>query len=508
MPPSQALLIPPLPISEPFRPTNNRDPPGFDDPLFPPNGPPSLISPTERMTSDFVSSLSIDETPFTRPHGIATAKINSLSMDFDKARHEFIRTIIVNITEVRKEIRLKVSSSLALRFLTGYNVAVLAAENQGKCVCMAISLALGLDMLVDNLQSLVVCNDSSGVEKMFECLKISSYNTGVKVSSYPSADNFIRFEPVSHVIIIVYPLLERLLNTHDISQLTRIGVYNLIIPPVQFNKVIHSFKQLQSVKPPSEVKYFFATNPHYEAGSFILKMVNVLMRSKCSFTYYGNIQESELTLIPHETETETKQVLSYTEAHLRLNLLASVTRWSPSPNRFDKYLIPLAASGYNFTILSDLMEERLLQSLALLALIKVEPSLQVPQVVVVVPNEQIAKDLLELSTDMGRLDGTISCIITDTTNREDTRYTEICIGCPHEIATFSKNTFSFTKISLVIVFKIDMELNMSHLADLFQNCQSPQVIVVGASYTRQILNLESKYMSEPRHITFLAEEIY
>ena len=74
------------------------------------------------------------------------------------------------------------------------------------------------------------------------------------------------------------------------------------------------------------------------------------------------------------------------------------------------------------------MEERLLQSLALLALIKVEPSLQVPQVVVVVPNEQIAKDLLELSTDMGRLDGTISCIITDTTNREDTRYTEICIG--------------------------------------------------------------------------------
>lgn len=82
------------------------------------------------------------------------------------------------------------------------------------------------------------------------------------------------------------------------------------------------------------------------------------------------------------------------------------------------------------------------------------------------------------------------------------------IFSPHEIATFSKNTFSFTKISLVIVFKIDMELNMSHLADLFQNCQSPQVIVVGASYTRQILNLESKYMSEPRHITFLAEEIY
>ena len=322
---------------------------------------------------------------------------------------------------------MKVSSQLVVRFTTGCNVAVLAAENQGKCVCMAISLTQRLDMLVDNLQSLVICNDSSGVGKMFECLKIASYNTGVKVSSYSSADNSVRFEPASHVIIIVYPLLERLINTHDISQLTRIGVYNLIVPPVQFNKVIRSLKQCQVTKLPSELKYFIATNPHNDAGSYILKLVNVLMRSKCSFTYYGSNQHNDLTLIPHEAEIT--QVLSYSETHLRKNLLASVTRLSPLPNRFDKYLIPLATSGNNFTILSEgQMEEKLLQSLSLLALIKVEPSTQVPQVVIVVPNEQLGKDLQELSTDIGRLDGIISCIITSKSSREATRYIQICIG--------------------------------------------------------------------------------
>ena len=425
---SQPHLIPP-PISEPLRPTNSRDPPGFNDLLSSPNAPPPIVSPTERMTSEFASSLSIDEIPFSRPHGITTTKINSLSMDFDKAQNEFIQTIIMNITEVRKEIRLKVSSSLALRFLTGNNVVVLAAENHGKCVCLAISLVLDLDVIRDNLQSLVICNDSNGVDKMFECLKIASYNTGVKVSSYPSADNFVGFEPASQVIVIVYPLLERLLNSHNISQLTRIGVYNLIVPPVppfQFNTVIDCLKQYQGTKLPSDVRYFFATNPHNDAGSFILRMVNVLMRSKCMFTYYGNCQDSDLTLIPHDTNTT--QVLSY-EAHLRPNVLASITRWSRLPNRFDKYLIPLAASGNNFTILSELsMEDAFLQSLALLVLIKVEPSTLVPQVVIVVPNEQLAKDLLELCNDMGRLDGIMSCIITNKSNREDTRNTQICIG--------------------------------------------------------------------------------
>ena len=76
------------------------------------------------------------------------------------------------------------------------------------------------------------------------------------------------------------------------------------------------------------------------------------------------------------------------------------------------------------------------------------------------------------------------------------------------MAQISKNQSSFSKLTLVIIFRIDLEQKYDYLSELFQNCQTPHVIVVGSNYTRQILNFESKFMSEPKHITFLAKETY
>ncbi|KAI6653705.1 hypothetical protein LOD99_3209 [Oopsacas minuta] len=488
-------------------PPNHHEPPGFESSFSPPLHPAigSVISPTEALNE--FPAISLDDAPVNKPFPDKpfTTRINTLCMDFSKAQKEFVQTQILSITDVRKEIKLRVTCEIALRYLEGSNVAVLAGENQGKCACMSVALTNGLNMLTDNVQSLIICNDVSGVDKIFECMKIICDNTGLKVTPYQTADKLRSFHAGSQIIVLEYSLLEMLLKKCDISQLTRIGVYNVATEPNTFNELIKTLKRIQSVKLQEEFKYFIATNPHNEVGSYILKMVNTLMNSKCYFTYYGREQENCLILVPHEAEST--QIHTDARMLLRPSLLACINRKKQIPNHFDKYLIPLRASCNNFTILSQHIEEGLLQqSLALLTMIKVEPSSHLTQVVIIVPNELQAKDFLELCGDMGQGEGIKVSMVNSKTTKEDIRYSHICIGWPKEIASSSNNCFA--KITMVIIYRIDLERKMNHLAELFQNCQSPQVVVVGSSYTRNILNFESKYMSEPRHITFLARETY
>ena len=72
----------------------------------------------------------------------------------------------------------------------------------------------------------------------------------------------------------------------------------------------------------------------------------------------------------------------------------------------------------------------------------------------------------------------------------------------------SNNTKFLSKLSLAILFRVDIEQKFEYLEDLFRNCLGPQIVVVGSNYSRQILKFESQFMSEPKHITFLARDTY
>ena len=433
LPPNLPFISPISPLlPEPPRPTNSHEPPGFEPgfsppmPLQLPNPTTDLFSPREALASDF-STLFMNENPTTKPFGITTTKINTLSMDFNKAQKEFVQTQIMSISDVRREINPHLSCEPVLRYLEGTNVALLAGENMGKCACMSVALTHGLNILSDNVQSLVICSDMTGMQKMCECLETITYTTGLKVASYESVEKIIYLKEQPHIVVIMYTIVEHYISKCDISQLTRIGIYNLTTDPSSYNEFIFKLKRSRCCNS-EEIRFFFATSPHHEAGSYILKLVNTLMTSKCSFSYFGKDQENYLTLIPHDTER--LEIRTESQMLLRPRLLASITRNSADiPNHFDRYLLPLRASCNNFTILSNHMEEALLQqSLALIAMIKVEPTSHLTQVVIIVPNEQQAKDFQELCADMGSLENIKTSMVNSKTSKEDIRYSHICIG--------------------------------------------------------------------------------
>ena len=427
-PPGLPLLqfMPPIAplLPEPPRPTNSHNPPGFD-PALPPQLPLSNVDLFSPLASDF-SSLFMNSNQPTKPFGITTTTINSLSMDFNKAQKEFVETQIRSVATGRGEVNPRLASEPVLRYLEGTNVVLLAGEDFGKCACIAVALTHGLNVLTDSMQSLVICNDMTGMQKMFECLETVTFNTGLKVASYESVEKLFTSKQDSHIVVIIYTMMEQYMNKCDISQLTRIGIYNLTTDPTSYNEFIFNLKRSRCLL--DQIKFFFATNPHNEAGSYILKLVNTVMTSRCSFAYYGKDQANHLTLIPHDTES--LQIHTESQMLLRPRLLASVTsNLTDFPNHFDRYLLPLKASCSNFTILSNHMEEALLQqSLALIALMKVEPTSHLTQVVILVPNEQQAKDFQELCGAMGNLEEIKTSMVNSKTSKEDIRYSHICIG--------------------------------------------------------------------------------
>ena len=414
---------PPLMSHPPFMPPM---PPLLPDYSQLSNPPTNLFSPGENLSSDF-SALFMADNPPNKPFGVTTTQINSLSMDFNKAQKEFVETQIMSISDGKNVKTPHLVSEPVLRYLEGTNVALLAAEDFGKCACLAVALTHGLNILTENTQSVVICNDVNGMQKIFECLDTVAFNTGMKVAQYDSVEKLISLKQDPHVVVILYSMVEQYVSKCEISYLTRIGIYNITTDPNSYSEFISNLKGIRRGKL-NEIKFFFATNPHNEAGSYILKLVNTLMNSKCSFAYYGKDQANHLTLIPHDTENY--QVHNETQMLLRPRLLASLTSNRINiPNYFDKYLIPLKASCNNFTILSNHMEEALLQqSLALIALSKVEPTSHVTQVVIVVPNEQQAKDFQELCGDLGNLEKIKTSMVNSKTSKEDIRYSQICIG--------------------------------------------------------------------------------
>ena len=408
------------------------DPPGFEANINPSIIPLSPLSdpllgpfPLDGLMTN-LSSLSLrPETTPLKPFNPSHTTIHSLNMDFSKAQRDFVQTQIVSIAEMRSEVKMKFSCEPVLRFLEGNNVVLLAGEDQGKCALTSVALTNGLNVLTDNLQSLVICQDAKGAHKIFQCLENLSDNTGLKVSCYDSPEKFKSVRTEAHIIVLIHSLLGELFTQYNTTQLTRIGLYNLITDLNTYYEIVRILKLHMSGKL-NELKFFFATNPHNEAGTFILKLINTLMVSKCIFSYYGKDQETCLTLLPHDVESN--QIRNESDADIRPHLLASLTRTRTFPNLFDKFLIPLGASCNNFTILSNHMEEELLlQSLALIAMNKVEPSTATTQVAIVVPNEQQAKDFLELC-ELGQVAGVKSLMVNGKTIKEEMRYTHICIG--------------------------------------------------------------------------------
>ena len=409
------------------------DPPRFEANINPSIIPLSPLSdpllgpfPLDGLRTNLTSlSLRPETTPLKPFYPSSHTTLHSLNMDFSKAQRDFLQTQIVSIAGTRSEVKLRFSCESVLRFLEGNNVVLLAGEDQGKCALVSVALTNGLNIMTNDLQSLVICQDAKGAQKIFQCLEILSNNTGLKVSCYDSPEKFRSVRTEAHIIVLIHTLIGEFFTQYDTTQLTRIGLYNLITDLNTYYEVVRILKLNMSGKL-SELKFFFATTAHNEVGTFILKLINTLMVSKCIFSFYGKDQETCLTLLPHDVESN--QIQNGSDADIRPHLLASLTRARTFPNLFDKFLIPLGASCNNFTIISTRMEEELLlQSLALIAMNKVEPSTATTQVAIVVPNEQQAKDFLELC-ELGQVAGVKSLMVNGKTIKEEMRYTHMCIG--------------------------------------------------------------------------------